>query len=45
MKIAKDDVRYLVFEGGGGKGLAYVGVAQALEDLGILTHLKKEFKG
>ncbi|MCE7743339.1 MAG: hypothetical protein GOP50_12885, partial [Candidatus Heimdallarchaeota archaeon] len=27
------------------KGLAYVGVAQALEDLGILTHLKKEFKG
>ena len=40
MKLSKNDVRYLVFEGGGGKGVAYLGVVQALEELGIVTHLR-----
>ncbi len=38
MKVDTDDVRYLIFEGGGGKGIAYLGVAEALEKLGILTY-------
>ncbi len=45
MKVSKEDVRYLVFEGGGGKGLAYIGVARALEELGILTYIKKKVRG
>lgn len=36
-KIAKpEDVRYLAFEGGGGKGVTYLGVVRALEKLEIL---------
>ncbi len=38
MKISKDDVKYLVFEGGGGKGLIYLSAIQALEQLEILTY-------
>lgn len=30
------DVEYLVFQGGGGKGVAYAGALKALEELGIL---------
>lgn len=30
------DVEYLVFQGGGGKGVAYLGALEALEELGIL---------
>lgn len=35
-RLTPDQVHYLVFEGGGGKGLAYVGAIQALSKLGIL---------
>ncbi|MHA1563012.1 MAG: hypothetical protein ACTSPA_12910, partial [Promethearchaeota archaeon] len=38
MKVSKDDVKYLVFEGGGGKGLIYLSPLQALEELGILSY-------
>lgn len=31
-KIEKSRIDYLVFEGGGGKGNAFVGCIQALED-------------
>jgi hypothetical protein len=31
-----DDVAFLTFEGGGGKGVTYVGAIRALEELGIL---------
>src|SRR5829696_2044705 len=34
--LKKDDVRYLAFEGGGGKGVTYLGAIQALEDLKVL---------
>lgn len=30
------DVKYLAFEGGGGKGVAYLGAVRALEQLGVL---------
>lgn len=35
-KLTKEAVQYLSFEGGGGKGLIYVGAIKALENLGIL---------
>lgn len=38
MKVSKDDVKYLVFEGGGGKGLIYVSPLKALEELDILSY-------
>ncbi len=41
MKVSKKKVRYLVFEGGGGKGLIYIGAGRALEELGILYYTKK----
>jgi|GEM_PF-3671436 len=34
--MKKEDVKYLVFEGGGGKGSVYLGALVALEDLRIL---------
>jgi len=34
MKVAKENVNYLVFEGGGGKGITYIGAVHALEELG-----------
>lgn len=37
MQIAKpQDIAYLAFEGGGGKGVTYVGALKALEELGVL---------
>lgn len=37
MHIAKpQDIAYLAFEGGGGKGVTYVGALKALEELGVL---------
>ncbi|MCK5410378.1 MAG: patatin-like phospholipase family protein, partial [Candidatus Heimdallarchaeota archaeon] len=38
MKVSKNDVKYLVFEGGGGKGLIYLSPLQALEELDILSY-------
>lgn len=34
--MEKKDVKYLAFEGGGGKGAAYLGAVAALEDLEVL---------
>ena len=31
--IEISQIKYLCFEGGGGKGLAYLGVSQALEEI------------
>ena len=45
MKVSKENVRYLVFEGGGGKGVTYVGALQALDELEIVSYLKKEING
>ena len=45
MKVSKDNVRYLVFEGGGGKGITYLGAHQALHELGILSFHKKIING
>ena len=45
MKVSKEKVRYLVFEGGGGKGVAYLGAVQALEELGILSYVTKNRDG
>ncbi len=45
MKVSKEDVRYLIFEGGGGKGVAYLGAVKALEELGILSYFEKEVNG
>ncbi|MHA1109658.1 MAG: patatin-like phospholipase family protein [Promethearchaeota archaeon] len=41
MKISKKNVRYLIFEGGGGKGLIYSGAAKALGEIGVLEYFKK----
>lgn len=41
MKVSKKKIRYLVFEGGGGKGLIYLGAGKALEELGVLSYTKK----
>ena len=35
-RLARADVHYLAFEGGGGKGFAHIGAIQALEELGLL---------
>lgn len=39
--MAKKDIRNLVFEGGGIKGLAYVGAVEVLEYNGILENVKR----
>lgn len=36
-RVARQDVRYLCFEGGGGKGVIYLGAVQALADAGIVA--------
>ncbi|MHA1416768.1 MAG: patatin-like phospholipase family protein [Candidatus Heimdallarchaeaceae archaeon] len=41
MKLSKDKVNYLIFEGGGGKGVTYIGALEALEELGILRFTEK----
>ncbi len=44
-KLNKENVRYLAFEGGGGKGIVYLGVLQALEDLDIVSRVEVEKDG
>lgn len=36
MSLAVRDIKYLALQGGGGRGIVYLGVIRALEDLGIL---------
>jgi len=43
--IKKEEVRYLVFEGGGGKGATYLGALKALEELDVIKHVKKTING
>jgi len=38
--LNREDIRYLVLEGGGGKGFAYLGALQVLEKLGIMSQIK-----
>ena len=38
------DVKYLVFEGGGGKGFAYLGALRALQALKVLNYVKPDPK-
>ncbi|MHA1303438.1 MAG: patatin-like phospholipase family protein, partial [Candidatus Heimdallarchaeaceae archaeon] len=45
MKVKQEDVRYLIFEGGGGKGATYLGALQALEDLDVLSYHTKNING
>ena len=45
MKVKKEDVKYLVFEGGGGKGIVYLGAIEALEEMGILAYKTQIIKG
>lgn len=40
VEIEPGQVEYLALEGGGGKGMAYLGALQALEELGGTAHLK-----
>jgi NTE family protein len=42
VKLKSEDVHYLCFEGGGGKGPIYLGALKALGDLGILRYKKKK---
>jgi predicted acylesterase/phospholipase RssA len=37
--LAPDEIRHLALEGGGGKGFAYLGAIQVLEDLGVMSHI------
>ncbi|MFD9905105.1 patatin-like phospholipase family protein [Streptomyces sp. NPDC059063] len=39
-KLRPEDVRYLALEGGGGKGHAYLGAIEALEELGVMNQVK-----
>ncbi len=41
-KVSKEEVQYLAFEGGGGKGVTYLGALQALEELDIITHITEK---
>ena len=41
VKISKENVKYLSFEGGGGKGVAYLGAIEVMEELGILSYVSK----
>lgn len=36
--LKKEQVKYLAFEGGGGKGVAFIGALQALEEAGVIRH-------
>jgi NTE family protein len=42
VKVSKTKVNFLSFEGGGGKGLTYLGALQALEELSIVSYTTKE---
>lgn len=41
-RLNPEEVKYLVFEGGGGKGFAYLGALRALQDKQILKYLKPD---
>ncbi|MBY9002238.1 MAG: patatin-like phospholipase family protein [Candidatus Heimdallarchaeota archaeon] len=45
MKVSIKNVKYLVFEGGGGKGLIYLSALQALEQLAILSYKTEDVNG
>ena len=38
--LKKGEVTHLALEGGGGKGLAYLGAVRALEEIGVLSNLQ-----
>ncbi|MCX6251744.1 MAG: patatin-like phospholipase family protein [Bacteroidetes bacterium] len=38
MALIAENIKYLAFEGGGGKGASYLGAIHALEQLKIITH-------
>ena len=42
VKVSKTEVNFLSFEGGGGKGLTYLGALQALEVLNIVSYTTKK---
>ena len=42
VKVSKTDVNFISFEGGGGKGLTYLGALQALEELNIVSYTTKK---
>lgn len=41
----KSDIKYLSFEGGGGKGNAYLGAIYSLQDIGILKYVNSKLSG
>jgi NTE family protein len=41
-KVSKEEVQYLAFEGGGGKGVAYIGALEVMKELGIISYYNKE---
>ena len=43
-RLMPSDVKYLVFEGGGGKGFAYLGALRALQGLKVLNYVKPDPK-
>src|ERR1700730_3106731 len=45
MGIPKDKIKFLSFEGGGGKGNAYVGALIALEEIGIIQQTQHRLSG
>jgi predicted acylesterase/phospholipase RssA len=38
-RLTPREIKYIVFEGGGGKGFAYLGALRALEKLGVLKYI------
>ncbi|MHA1418867.1 MAG: patatin-like phospholipase family protein [Candidatus Heimdallarchaeaceae archaeon] len=45
VKVSKETVKYLSFEGGGGKGVAYIGALEVMKELDILSYFDKEKDG
>lgn len=41
-KVSIEEVKYLAFGGGGGKGVAYIGALEVMEELGIISYYNKE---
>ena len=41
-RLARRDVKYIVFEGGGGKGFAYSGALQALQDKRVIGYIEPD---
>ena len=40
MKLSPNDIEYLALEGGGGKGYAFLGALEILEEKGVLAQIK-----